>query len=117
MTRNLPYDRSDRVAEQIMRLIASACCTSLSDPRLEGLEITRVRMTKDLQTARVYYHLRRIDKQMIESAKKGLESARGFFKRIIKEEMKLRYIPDIEFFYDEVVDLEEKIDRLMTKKE
>lgn len=100
-----------------MQIIAAACCTSISDPRLEGVEITRVRMTKDLQTARVYYHLREMDKQMIEVAQRGLESARGFFKRAIKEGMELRYIPDIEFFYDEAVDLEEKIDHLMAKKE
>lgn len=117
MTRHLPYDRSNRVAEQIMHIIATVCCTSLSDPRLEGVEITRVRMTKDLQTARVYYHLRQLDERVINAAKNGLESARGFFKRAIKEELELRYIPEIEFFYDEAVDLEEKIDHLMTEKE
>lgn len=113
MVRHLPYDRADRIADQIHQLISTACITELSDPRLSELEITRVRMTKDLKIARVYYHLRNKDEKSIQTAKKGLESAKGFLKRYVREELELRYIPELEFFYDEAVDLEEKIENLM----
>lgn len=113
MTRHLPYDRAQRIADQIHQIIATACITELSDPRLSGMEITRVRMTKDLKIARVYFHLREKNEERINTVKEGLESAKGFFKRQINEELELKYIPEFEYFYDEAIDLEEKIDSLM----
>ncbi len=117
MTRHLPYDRSERVADQLYHIIASTCVTELNDPRLQDLEITRVRMTKDLRIARVYFHLRDNDWSNIKKAKKGLKSAKGFFKQKLKEEMRFRYMPEFEFFYDETVDLEEKLETLMASEE
>jgi len=116
MTKNLPYDRAQRVADEIHHIITAACYNKLSDPRLKGVEITYVKMTKDLQTARIYYHMRGLSEKEHLKAKKGLESAAGFLKKLISEEMKLRYTPAIEFFYDEAVDVEEKIDSIMSKK-
>lgn len=112
MTKNLPYDRAQRVADEIYRIIATSCYNELSDPRLAGLEITYVKMTKDLQIARVYYYMHDADEERHLKAKMGLESASGFFKRAIGEEMTLRFIPTLEYFFDETIDLEEKIESL-----
>jgi len=117
MPKNLPYDRAQRIADEIHHIIATVCYTKLSDPRLQGLEITHVKMTKDLQTVRIYYHLRVGDDKHRRNAHKGLESASGYFKRAIADEMTLRYMPVIEYFYDETVDLEEKMENLMSKKD
>lgn len=113
----LPYDRAQRIADEIHHIIAMAVTTELSDPRLNGLEITRVKLTKDLKVARIYYHLRDIKKEQIESAKKGLQSAKGYLKKLVKNELDLRYMPEFEFFYDETIDLQERIDRLMSGKD
>ncbi len=115
MTKNLPYDRAERVADEIHRIIISVCYNELSDPRLKNVEITTVRMTKDLQTARVYYYMQDADEDKLRNAKKGLESAAGFFKRAISNEVTLRYMPVIEFFFDETVELEKKIEQVMAK--
>lgn len=95
------------------QIISMICITDIDDPRLKGLEITRVSLTKDLRTARVYFHLRSQIKKDIALAKKGLASASGIFKRRIREDISLRYMPEFEFFYDETVDLEERIEKLM----
>lgn len=117
MSRHLPYARSERVADQLYHIIALACLTELDDPRLKGLEITRVRMTKDLRIARVYFHLREGTEENKKLAKKGLSSASGFFKQKLKEEMNFRYMPQLEFFYDETLELEEKLEDLMSREE
>lgn len=117
MTKNLPYDRAGRIADEIHHIIASVCYNELSDPRLKGLEITDVKVTKDLQIARVYYYMQDANEDNMRPVKEGLESAAGFFKRSIAKELDLRYVPDIEFFYDETVDLEKKIEQVMTKGE
>jgi ribosome-binding factor A len=115
MTKNLPYDRAQRVADEIHRIIVSACYNEISDPRIRGLEITDVTMTKDLQIARVYYYMQNANEDDLRRAKEGLESASGFFKRAIARDINLRYTPAIEFFYDETVDLEKKIDQAVAK--
>jgi len=117
MSRHLPYDRSERVADQLHHIIAAACITDLNDPRLKGIEITKVRMTKDLRIARVYFHLRENGWKEIKQAIKGLRSASGFLKQKVKEEMRFRYMPEFEFFYDESIDLEEKLQSIMTSEE
>ncbi|PIU54780.1 MAG: ribosome-binding factor A [Deltaproteobacteria bacterium CG07_land_8_20_14_0_80_38_7] len=114
MAKNLPYDRSQRVADEIYHILATSCITELDDPRLKGLQISRVRITKDLRIARVYYYLRENNEQSRKIAKKGLESAARYFKDKIGKEMSLRYIPQLEFFYDDTVDIENRIEELMT---
>lgn len=117
MPKKLPYDRSRRVADEIHHIVATVCYTKLSDPRLAGLEVTKVKMTKDLQIARVYYHLREGDAARRNQAQKGLESAAGYFKKAVSEELTLRFMPTFEFFYDETVDVEETIERLLSGKD
>lgn len=116
MTRNLPYDRAQRVADEIHHIIAAACYNDLSDPRLKGLEITHVMMTKDLQIARVYFYSKDSDETVRERMKTGLQSASGFFKKLIGEEMKLRYIPEMEYFFDDTIELGTKLDALVGKE-
>ena len=117
MPKTLPYDRAQRVADEIHHIIATICYTELSNPRLKGLEITAVKMTRDLQIARVYYHLREHASDRRAQVQKGLESAVGYFKRVISKELTLRVMPTIEFFYDDTVDLADTIDQLMSKKD
>jgi ribosome-binding factor A len=112
MKQRLPYDRASRLADQIYRLVSTICYTELSDPRLEGIQITQVRMTKDLRTARVYFHIFDADPARVELIARVLRQARGIFKRAIGEEVQLKYMPELEFFYDETADVKEHIDEL-----
>lgn len=112
MHRHLPYERSERVAETLFQIISKALRGELTDPRLAGVEITRVSLTKDLRTARVCYHVAG-DPNRRASADKGLRSAAGYMKRKIGDEVELRFMPEIEFFYDEGVDTGERIEELL----
>lgn len=111
--RHLPYDRSQRVADEIYRIVAEAMITGLSDPHLAGVSITRVRMTKDLRTAYCYFHLSGSTEEARREAMKALCRSRGFFKRRIGKAVPLKFMPEIEFFYDEAVDVEERIEELL----
>ncbi len=117
MKRHIPYDRSARLADQIYRIVSETCYNDLSDPRLEGVQITQVRMTKDLRTARVYFHLLDADEPRIDAAKRALMSARGFLKRAVGQEVELKYMPEFEFFYDDTADVREHIDEIFEKLE
>ncbi|MBT3181972.1 MAG: 30S ribosome-binding factor RbfA [Deltaproteobacteria bacterium] len=117
MIKNLPYSRAERVAHGVKRLIVEAILTEVSDPRLESVNITRVILTKDLKIARVYFYLLEKTDELEDRTKRGLNSAKGFFKKRIARELNLKYTPDIQFFYDESIDLCEKIDSLFGERE
>lgn len=114
MTRHLPFDRPGRVGDEIHRVVAEAILTGLSDPRLAGVTITRVRMTRDLRTAYCYFHLADAAEETRQTARTALHRSRGFLKRRIGESVKLKFMPEIEFFYDEGVDAEQRIEELLT---
>lgn len=111
--KNLPYDRSARVAGAIYEIISTSIVSELSDQRLKGVQITGVKMTRDLRTVRVNFHIPNADEGMKKDALKGLASCSGFFKRDINSQIKLRFMPEIEFYYDESVDEEERIEELL----
>lgn len=115
MTRHLPYDRTERIADEVYRVLAQAMIADLSDPRLAGVTITRVRLTKDLRTATVYFHLKGATDATRAAALKGLMRAAGFFKRRIGEAIPLKCMPEIRYYYDERIDLEERMEELFER--
>lgn len=117
MKHHITYDRAARLADQIYRLVSEICYTELSDPRLEGIQITQVRMTKDFRIARVYFHALDATDARIADIKRALVRAQGFFKRAISRDLPLKYMPEFEFFYDETMDVREHIEEIFEELE
>ena len=117
MSRNLPYDRAQRVADRIQHLLSEKMLSDIYDPRLSDIYITRVKMTKDLRIARIYYHMLDASEERRQRAERGFGSAAGFFRRIIGEEVSLKFTPEVEFYYDESIDVKERIDELLAGNE
>ena len=113
MSRQLPCQRAERVAGEIYHVIAGAVLNDLADPRLKGVQITAVKMTRDLRVARVYFHLSEGDEEKRRNALEGLASAKGYIKRKVGQHLSLRYMPEIEFFYDERMDEEERVEEIL----
>lgn len=113
MHKHLPYDRSARVADTIYQIVADALRTKLTDPRLIGTRITRVSMTKDLRVARVCFYMNDADDEARRKALKGFVSSRGYLKRQISETIELKFMPELQFFYDKGVDTGDRIDELL----
>ena len=110
----LSGNRSHRVGDQILREISNLLLRKVRDPRLKGVSLTDVRMSKDLRHAYVYYSLFGQDEQKKE-AQAGFESAKGFIRKEIGERVHLKYIPDIRFKYDTSLEYGQKMERLLEK--
>lgn len=113
MSHHLPYDRAERVAERVRELVALAFVHDLVDPRLKNVSITRIRMTRDLRIARLYYAIFDGSDEKKAEADRGLKSAAKFLKQQIAKELKLKFAPEIEIFYDEDIDREERVAKLL----
>lgn len=110
---NKDYPRSARIGTQIQQVISEILVKKTKDPRLSGVTITDVRMSSDLSCANIYFSVTRGDSKKQEDAQKGFKSARGFFKKVIGSQLKLRYTPELKFFYDTTLENGQKIDELL----
>jgi ribosome-binding factor A len=108
------FSRAERVSGLIQETLSDLLNKRIHDPRLHMATITRVKMSADLKSARIYYAIYGDDKRSQDAAK-GFESARGFIKRILAPKLGLRYMPDLKFFYDDSFDYGSHIDQLLEK--
>ena len=109
-----PFSRADRVSGLIQEVLSELLKKKIHDPRLAMTTITRVKISRDLKIARIYFTIYG-DSQKSEAAEKGFDSARGFIKRSLAGSLGLRYMPDLKFFYDDSFDYGSHIDQLLKK--
>ncbi len=103
--------RKSRVAELLRQAISDLVVRRIKDPRVQGITITEVRMSEDLKSATVYFSS--LTDGKAESHKKGLENAGGFIRRQLRQELDLKYIPELSFFYDTSFDNFSRINKLL----
>lgn len=111
------YPRSDRIASQIQRELASLVQNEVKDPRLSSPSILDVEVTRDLSQAKVYFSV--LNPDDAEQSLKALNHASGFMQREIGKVLKSRITPRLKFIYDDSNirgrTLSELIDRAVAK--
>jgi ribosome-binding factor A len=100
------------VGEQIREIIAELLTFTVRDPGIGFVTITRVKVTPDLQLARVNYTSLGDDKARRET-QRGLERARPLFRRHLAERLHLKRVPDLQFFFDESIERQDRIERIL----
>ena len=104
--------RPDRVGEQIRQELSQILSQQAHDPGIGFLTLTRVKVTPDLQLARVSYTVFGDEKQRKET-QKALERALPYLRRQIGSRIRLRRVPDLQFFYDESVAHQDRIEKIL----
>jgi len=104
--------RPERVGEEIRHELAQLIARQVHDPGIGFLTITKVRMTSDLQSARVYYTTIGDEKARKETGR-ALGRATPFLRRHIGKRLRLKHVPELDFFYDESIERQDRIERIM----
>ncbi|HHP7234160.1 MAG TPA: 30S ribosome-binding factor RbfA [Desulfobacterales bacterium] len=107
------YSRAERVAGLIQQTLSEILNRNVKDPRLAFTTITHVKVTRDLRIARVYFSTAGGEEAKVQAALQGFRSASGFVKGALAKRLELRYMPELEFFYDESFDYGSRIDQLL----
>lgn len=97
--------RAARIAALIQRVIASSMEAQLHDKRLANVTITEVRVTNDLQIAKVYWtQFGHAGKEQGERkrAQEALNQAKGRLRSLVGSKAGLRLTPQLQFVFDEV---------------
>jgi len=104
--------RPARVAHLVQAELGRLLVEEARDPRLRGVNVTDVRMTGDLRTARVYVRTLLPDPDP-RALRAALERAAPFLRTRLGEALQLRYVPELRFEYDALVDRARRVDELL----
>lgn len=96
------FSRTRRVAEQMQRELAILLQREVRDPRLAGVTISGVEVTRDLSVAKVYFTLLTEHSNPAE-ARQALEKASGYLRHALGENLVMRSLPQLRFIYDETL--------------
>jgi len=104
----MPSRRMFQVNELLRQEISQIVLTELNDPRLRLVTITSVHTSADLHHARVYYqfHGGEADRQ---SAQQGLQHAGGRIRHLLGKRVRIKYLPELAFEYDDRLDYAQRI--------
>jgi ribosome-binding factor A len=104
--------RTERVAQQLKREVSKILLTEVRDPRIGFLTVTNVKVSPDLRIAKVYYTILG-DEKLIQSAQEGLEKASGYIRKILAARMKIKFIPEIRFYFDHELTRRLKVEKIL----
>ena len=105
--------RPDRVGDQIRQELSELLSRgAVHDPGIGFITLTRVKVSPDLQLARVYYTTMG-DEEARKQTAKALERATGFFRRQVGERLQLRRVPELKFQFDESIGHQDRVEQIL----
>lgn len=110
--------RAQRLAKQIQTIVASAIEHDIKDRRLELVTVTDARVTGDLHDATIYYTVRGrniSDEPDFEQAAEALNRARGQIRKIVGDQLSVRFTPTISFELDTVPASSARMEELLER--
>ena len=107
-----PSHRTARMADLIREEVASFLLNGVKNPRIGFLTVTQVKITDDLQLARIYYSAYGSEKEKQETAE-GLQESAGRIRGHLAKNIKARYVPKVEFFIDEGLEHSYRVQELL----
>lgn len=110
--------RAQRLAKRIQTIVASAIERQIKDRRLELVTVTDVRVTGDLHDATVYYTVRGADiddEPDLDQAAEALHRARGQLRKIMGDELGVRFTPTLSFELDTVPEASARMEELLAR--
>jgi ribosome-binding factor A len=108
--------RPERVGEEIRQDLAMALAREVHDPGVGFVTLTRVKVSPDLQLARVYYTMLGDEKAKKET-QRALERATPFLRRHVGSHIRLRRVPELRFELDRSVEHQDRIERILLELE
>ena len=107
--------RSDRLSQEIEKEVSDILRRRVRDPRVEGVTITGVDVTGDLQQAKIYYSILSDKASDDQKTKAGLEKASGLIRKELGSRLSIYKTPELSFIRDGSVQYGDKIDQLLNK--
>ncbi|ABX03128.1 MAG TPA: 30S ribosome-binding factor RbfA [Herpetosiphon sp.] len=106
--------RVEQVAEEIKTILSNAIQFEIQDPRLGFVTLTSVNVSPDLYHANINVSVMGDDTARKDSLA-TLDRAKGFLRRELGQQMKLRAVPELHFHLDVTIDTRQYMDTLFNQ--
>lgn len=103
--------RTERITEQLRHELSVILRDEVTDPRIGMLSILRIKLSRDLSHAQVFWSPLSLADVDLDEMEEGLTSAAPFIRRLVAERLNLRRTPALDFRYDPSI---EEGDRTLT---
>jgi len=109
-----PPLRMKRINDRVKEILSVVLLTKIEDPRLMAVSITDVRVDRELDYANIY--VSSFDNDYTpEEILEALNRASGYLKYELSEEIDLRVMPKLRFFWDPTPQKADRIDALLAQ--
>ena len=105
--------RVGRLEQEIQREVNDLLLKRVRDPRVEGVTVTGVEVTGDLQQAKIFYSVLSELASVNKKAADGLDAATGLIRKELGSRLRIYKTPELKFVKDESVQYGDKIDDLI----
>jgi ribosome-binding factor A len=105
-------NRPDRVAEEVRHVISETLAREVKDPGIGFITITAVKISSDLQVARVSYTTMG-DAKNRAATKAALERVKPFLRRQLGQKLRLRRVPELNFQFDEGIAHQARVEEIL----
>ena len=106
--------RSEHLEKSLIREINNIIYRKINDPRIKFVTITRIKVSPDLKYASIFVTIFNEEAQQ-KKALEGLKSATKFIRVELGKDLKLRFVPKIEFKIDEDLEHHYKLLKIITE--
>jgi ribosome-binding factor A len=104
-------ERTDRIAEEIRKVISEMIQNELKDPRVKGLiSVTKINLTKDLKFCKIYISVLGADKEEVLA---GIKSGAGYMRKELGQRVQIRILPELQFVIDNSMEYGAHIDQVI----
>lgn len=107
--------RQSSVEKEMKRVVSTLLLTEVKNSKVKGMiSVTHVTLSQDAKYADLFVSVLNVGgnlnrKELLE----GLESAKGFIRKRLGEELSLRYIPVLRFKLDDSIEYGAKINKII----
>ena len=103
-----------RVGDEMRHILANLFISEVFIPEAGLLTVTKVTVTDDLKIAKVYLSFLE-NKKPVEDVLEILESKHNLIRHYMGLKLTLKYIPKLQFYYDDSIEHAQRIDDLIQK--
>jgi ribosome-binding factor A len=104
--------KRDRMAERIRQILSELLLREVSDPRLQGVTVTEVKLDPEMVFADIYVNALGEEERQDE-VMAGLGRANGFLRRSVGKSVRMRNVPELHFHWDVTLQRGEHLNQLI----
>ncbi len=105
-------ERTERLEEEIKKVVGPFIDQKLKDPRLEGMiSVTKVYLARDFKLCKIYVSMLAVKDQ--QEALDALKSAAGLVRKEIGSKIRIHSTPEVKFEFDDSIEYGNKIQNII----